>query len=143
MITNFFLGLILSLIFSLNDAQLNSVRNSQLDSYPEQIHLSYGLPDQMIGKSNYSTEVKIFKFLKFFLYLTVTWVTLDYVNESIVEYGINDFKNVVTGVSEIFIDGGSEKRKINIHRVILNDLKPDQTYSKRFKLNFKEFQLNI
>jgi hypothetical protein len=49
MIKNFFLGLILPLIFSLNDAQLNLVRNSQLDSYPEQIHLSYGLPDQMIG----------------------------------------------------------------------------------------------
>ena len=49
MIKNFFLGFILSLIFSLNDAQLNSVSNSQLDSYPEQIHLSYGLPDQMIG----------------------------------------------------------------------------------------------
>ena len=78
-----------------------------------------------------------------FFYLTVTWVTLDYVNESIVEYGINDFKNVATGVSEIFIDGGSEKRKINIHRVILNDLKPDQTYSKCFKLNFKELQLYI
>lgn len=66
--------------------------------------------------------------------MLVTWVTLDYVNESIVEYGINDFKNVVTGVSEIFVDGGSEKRKINIHRVILTDLKPDQTYSNYISL---------
>ena len=107
MLFSSFLGLILPLLSLTNGIQSNIA--NQLDSYPEQIHLSYGsTPDQMI----------------------VTWVTLDYVNESTVEYGINNFKNAVTGVSEVFTDGGSEKRKINIHRVILSDLKPDQTYSK-------------
>ena len=87
-----------------------SVKNApQFLTYPEQIHLAYGsTPDQMI----------------------VTWVTLDYVNESVVEYGVHDFKSLATGVSEIFVDGGSEKRKINIHRVVLSNLLPDETYSK-------------
>ena len=97
-----------SIIQSIPIQQLLQNRLSEIDSYPEQVHLSYGsTPDQMI----------------------VTWVTLDYVNESTVEYGIDDFKNVATGISEIYVDGGSEKRKINIHRVILSGLLPNQTYS--------------
>lgn len=61
--------------------------------------------------------------------MQVTWVTLDYVNESTVEYGTNDLNNSTTGISETFIDGGSEKRKINIHRVVLTGLLSNQTYS--------------
>ena len=82
---------------------------ADLNNYPEQIHLAYGAtPSQMI----------------------VTWVTLDYVNVSAVEYGINNIKNVAVGTSEIFVDGGSEHRQLNIHRVILTNLLPNQTYSK-------------
>jgi hypothetical protein len=103
-------------LLSISNVQMISIKNlyetklTQFDSYPEQIHLSYGSrPDQM----------------------TVTWVTLDYVNETAVEYGIDDLKNLVMGTSEEFVDGGTEKRKINIHRVILSGLLPNQTYSKR------------
>ena len=79
------------------------------DTYPEQVHLAFGAsPSQMI----------------------VTWVTLDFVNESIVEYGINNFKSVQYGTVDVFTDGGSQHRNIYIHRVILDDLQPDQTYSK-------------
>ena len=96
-------------IQSISDKKPNNNNVLQFNTYPEQIHLSYGsTPDQMI----------------------VTWVTLDYVNDSVVEYGINDFKNTAFGTSEIFIDGGSEKRKINMHRVILSNLLPNKIYSK-------------
>jgi len=47
MVKKSFLDLILSVVLFVNFAQSNSV--FELDSYPEQIHLSYGLPDQMIG----------------------------------------------------------------------------------------------
>ena len=104
----FFLIFLINILFFVNKIQTKFGINLEI-TYPEQIHLPYGsTPDQMI----------------------VTWVTLDYVNDSVVEYGINDFKNTAFGTSEIFIDGGSEKRKINMHRVILSNLLANQTYSK-------------
>ncbi|CAF3681988.1 unnamed protein product [Rotaria sordida] len=66
---------------------------------PEQIHLSYGLdPTLMI----------------------VTWVTLNEVNDFIVEYGQFDmFNKREIGSISIFQDSGSEKRHEYIHRVVL------------------------
>jgi hypothetical protein len=98
--------LLIQLLISLT--AISNIQSSQeLNSYPEQVHLSYGsTPDQMI----------------------VTWVTLDYVAESIVEYGIADFNEYTKGVSEIFVDGGKESRKITIHRTILTNLLPNKTY---------------
>ncbi|CAF4821399.1 unnamed protein product, partial [Rotaria magnacalcarata] len=75
---------------------------------PEQIHISYGRdPTLMI----------------------VTWVTLNQINESVVEYGQDDMFDLrATGNVSIFQDSGSEKRREYIHRVVLNNLKPGQRY---------------
>ena len=64
--------------------------------------------------------------------MIVTWVTLDYVNESVVEYGIDTLDKSASGVSVNFTDGGVERRKLNIHRVLINDLVPGQTYRNCF-----------
>lgn len=60
--------------------------------------------------------------------MIVTWVTLDYVNESVVEYGLSSLNMTVSGSSVNFTDGGFERRKINIHRVLIDGLLPGQTY---------------
>ena len=61
--------------------------------------------------------------------MIVTWVTLNQVNESIVEYGRTDISdNRATGSVSIFNDGGSEQRTEYIHRVVLRDLIPGQKY---------------
>ena len=59
----------------------------------------------------------------------ITYVTLDLVNDSVVEYGINALSTRVNGTYEIFRDGGDEHRTMNIHRVLLTKLRPGQTYS--------------
>ncbi|XP_077516899.1 acid phosphatase type 7-like isoform X3 [Amblyomma americanum] len=70
---------------------------------PEQVHLSYGaLPTQMV----------------------VTWTTFHPTNESVVEFGENGLDRRATGYSSKFYDGGSERRLIFIHRVVLEDLRP-------------------
>lgn len=83
---------------------------------PEQIHLSYGAtPDRMI----------------------VTWVTLDPVNESMVEFGDSSLNQLAVGSSQMFVDGGSEKRSMCIHRVQLTNLVPGKTY--RYHCGSKTF----
>ena len=62
--------------------------------------------------------------------MIVTWVTLDYVNESFVEYGEQTLDHIFAGESFNFTDGGIERRKINIHRVRIDNLVPGKTYSK-------------
>ena len=75
---------------------------------PEQIHLSYGAtPDKMI----------------------VTWITMDPVNVSVVEYGTDSINLTQYDTNELFVDGGVEKRKLTVHRVILSNLVPGQVYS--------------
>jgi len=75
---------------------------------PEQIHISYGLdPSLMI----------------------VTWVTLNEVNDSVVEYGQMDtLENRATGWVSVFQDSGNEQRREYIHRVVLQDLLPGRRY---------------
>ena len=62
--------------------------------------------------------------------MIVTWSTLDYETTmvQIVEYGPEIPNIAVKGFTRIFNDGGSQKRKIAMHQVILNGLKPNQTY---------------
>ncbi|CAF0901288.1 unnamed protein product [Didymodactylos carnosus] len=60
--------------------------------------------------------------------MVVTWITLNEVNDSAVEYGIETFDKRVNGSVSIFNDGGSEKRKEYVHRVVLHELTPGQKY---------------
>ncbi len=60
--------------------------------------------------------------------MIVTWATLDRINESYVEYGINTINMVEVGITYLFIDGGSQHRNITMHRVVLSNLKPEMTY---------------
>jgi len=61
--------------------------------------------------------------------MIVTWVTLNEVNDSIVEYGQLDmFDKRAIGSVSIFQDSGSEQRREYIHRVVLRDLIPGQKY---------------
>jgi hypothetical protein len=75
---------------------------------PEQIHISYGQdPSLMI----------------------VTWVTLNLIDKTVVEYGQNGILDQrMTGWVSTFQDSGSEQRREYIHRVVLRDLKPGQRY---------------
>ena len=62
--------------------------------------------------------------------MILTWTTQDFVNETVVEYGIDLFDLNAVGFSRIFRDGGAEKRETTIHQVALNNLIPGQAYSK-------------
>lgn len=74
---------------------------------PQQIHLSYGVrPTEMV----------------------VTWVTVQSTSLSIVEYGIKDLSRIAKGFEEVFIDGGSEKHMMYIHRVTITGLQAGQKY---------------
>ncbi|XP_068729313.1 acid phosphatase type 7-like [Montipora capricornis] len=76
---------------------------------PEQIHLSStGDPSEMI----------------------VTWVTLSFTNDSIVEYNKFGFPLTMRASGNItrFVDGGSEHRVLYMHRVKLTGLTPDEVY---------------
>ncbi|RWS28741.1 Iron/zinc purple acid phosphatase-like protein, partial [Leptotrombidium deliense] len=74
---------------------------------PEQVHLSCGAdPTQMI----------------------VTWTTFNLTSQATVEYGTRTLDKSVSGYTTKFVDGGSEKRFMFIHRVTLKNLKPGQLY---------------
>ena len=57
-------------------------------------------------------------------------MTFDSTSNTIVEYGIDKLENTVVGKYNLFEDGGSEKRKLYIHRVTLTNLKANEKYSK-------------
>lgn len=81
------------------------------DPQPQQIHLSLGAsPQEMI----------------------VTWLTTNSTPHSIVQYGpaeaVPTFPLTQEGYQTKFVDGGSEKRSMYIHRVLLKNLKPGQGY---------------
>lgn len=52
------------------------------------------------------------------------------VTESVVEYGIEKINSSSSGSSKIFVDGGFLRRNMTVHRVLLENLIPGQTYSK-------------
>lgn len=60
----------------------------------------------------------------------ITWSTRNDTEESIVEYGIGGLVLSAEGNSTLFVDGGQEKRKQYIHRVLLRNLTTDSKYSK-------------
>lgn len=63
--------------------------------------------------------------------MIVTWITLNNIPDSIVEYSIDDaLDQRVNGTVSIFQDGGSEKRREYVHRVVLQNLIPGQKYCK-------------
>lgn len=64
--------------------------------------------------------------------MLITWTTFDY-TESVVEYGLwggKLFSRTAKGNSTLFIDAGSEKRKMYIHRVTVPELRPGAKYGK-------------
>jgi hypothetical protein len=82
---------------------------SEIYTNPEQIHISYGVdPTQMI----------------------VTWVTMQSTYVTIVEYDKSEktLTSVAKGHEDVFVDGGSEKRIIYVHRVAITGLTPGQKY---------------
>ncbi|XP_036450109.1 acid phosphatase type 7 [Colossoma macropomum] len=78
-------------------------------SQPEQVHISYpGVKGSMV----------------------ITWTTINK-TDSMVEYNLwggKLFTQTAKGNSAVFVDEGSEKRKMYIHRVTLSDLRPGDTY---------------
>lgn len=62
--------------------------------------------------------------------MIVTWTTFDSIGKPVVEYGTKKLDLLSTGSSSKFVDGGSERRSMLIHRVLLTNLVPGQTYSK-------------
>ncbi|XP_062863318.1 acid phosphatase type 7 [Trichomycterus rosablanca] len=76
---------------------------------PEQVHISYpGLKGSMV----------------------ITWTTLNK-TESVVEYSLFGgklFSHTAKGNSTLFIDGGSTKRKMYVHRVLVSELRPGSAY---------------
>jgi len=80
----------------------------QLFVQPEQVHLSYGGEPSLMW---------------------VTWVTLDDIGTTpLVEYGLGNLTTSATGTTTKFVDGGTEKRVIYVHRALMNNLKAGQTY---------------
>ena len=68
--------------------------------------------------------------------MVVSWVTLnDTDNPSYVEYGLNNLNmRAKSSGAAKFVDGGSEKRAIYIHKVTMTHLKSGQKYSRSWPL---------
>lgn len=65
--------------------------------------------------------------------MVVTWATQKLTSPSVVEYGwkISNLSMTVQGQQPTpFTDGGPQNRTIYVHRVVLKNLKPAQTYCK-------------
>ena len=62
--------------------------------------------------------------------MVATWVTDSSTKVSIVEFGLNNLTQVAKGIEEKFVDGGSQKRVLYMHRVKMTGLKPGSQYSK-------------
>lgn len=98
--------------------------NDPIYGQPEQVHLSYGR--KLFPRNKFRILLLILVDPSLMI---VTWVTLNEVNDSIVEYGQFDMlENRTTGYVSIFQDSGSEQRREYIHRVVLRNLIPGQKY---------------
>jgi hypothetical protein len=89
-----------------------SIHCAQYDRQPQHVHLSLGSkPSEMM----------------------VTWLTTNATSSSVVEFGSQDTFFALTkrqeGWMEMFTDGGSERRTMHIHRVLLTNLQPGKSYT--------------
>lgn len=97
-----------------------SLCSAQVYYQPEQVHIAYGeVPSEMI----------------------ITWVTRDDTSHSLVEYGLRKTLNTplnlrAEGSSHMFVDGGSEKRTMFVHKVVLKNLLPGQIYKYHVGSNY-------
>ena len=75
----------------------------------------------------------------------VTWTTLSPTTSSVVEFGYDpeNLENSVHGTEEVFVDGGDEKRKEYIHRVIFPKLTPKKRYCKLQKIIILRFPVPV
>jgi len=71
--------------------------------------------------------------------MVVTWVTTNSTEKSQVWYALanldlvkssTNYYQVANGEQTLFVDGGPAKRSMFIHRVTLDNLLPNSTYSK-------------
>ncbi|XP_071535024.1 acid phosphatase type 7 isoform X2 [Panulirus ornatus] len=60
--------------------------------------------------------------------MVITWTTPSETSLSVVEFGRESLNDSAHGIALSFTDGGSEHRKMWIHRVTLKDLLPDTRY---------------
>ena len=79
---------------------------------PEQIHLSLGVDPSQMG---------------------VTWLTVDKTTTPQVRYGLAGngppkFGKIENGYSTLYVDGGTEQRKMYIHRAFMTGLIPGAVY---------------
>jgi len=78
--------------------------------------------------------------------MVVTWTTYNS-TDSLVEYGRwggKRFDMTAKGSVSVFVDSGSEKRKMYIHRVTLSDLKPGSRYGECWgDHNITGLQINV
>ena len=65
----------------------------------------------------------------------VTWVTLSPTGTPAVEYGNVHLDKSARGYTTKFTDGGSEKRLIHVHRVLLTGLQPGHRYCIELETN--------
>lgn len=70
----------------------------------------------------------------------MVWVTGN-LTDSVVQYGKSlDDMHAAKGAASKFVDGGTEKRSMFIHKVIIQNLEPNQKYCKYLNsVNFLPF----
>ena len=62
--------------------------------------------------------------------MIITWVTMTSTKDSVVEYGkVGELTFRTEGIEDKFVDGGSEKRVLYMHRVLLRGLQPNTQYT--------------
>ncbi len=60
--------------------------------------------------------------------MTVSWVTLNSTECSTVQYGVRSLTKSAQGTSNVYVDGGKERRKLFLHRATLTKLLPGKVY---------------
>ena len=74
--------------------------------------------------------------------MMVTWVTMHTSPEPVVEYGRKGFNHRVIAKTTRFVDGGSQKRHIYVHRALLDGLHTYEKYRK-FKNTYSVLSTDV